>query len=70
MKTILKYTLITLIIMCLFSVGLYFIPSYLGEKYIGFSYENKLFMIYTEYLGYIIILCTVWLSYLFLKNRR
>lgn len=54
--------------MTLFSVGLSIAPVYLGLKYEGYSYEVNLFMSYSEYMGYLIILCTVWLSYLLLKK--
>ena len=68
MKTLLKYAIICFIAMTLFSVGLRIAPVYLGLKYEGYSYEVNLFMSYSEYMGYLIILCTVWLSYLLLKK--
>lgn len=68
MKTLLKYAIICFIAMTLFSVGLSIAPVYLGLKYEGYSYEVNLFMSYSEYMGYLIILCTVWLSYLLLKK--
>ena len=68
MKTLLKYAIICFIAMALFSFGLSIAPVYLGLKYEGYSYEVNLFMSYSEYMGYLIILCTVWLSYLLLKK--